>query len=536
MLTGPDLSRESNRMEDSPNTAAYPLWWRLAPYLLALFFAAWALRWVEANNVVDTDAARHAMNGAFIRDLVANGQITHPIQYGKFYYGHLPALSMPFHPPMFPLIESVFFAIFGVNVLAARLAIALATAVSVFLLYRLIVSMHGSPWMALAVTASFGFWKEAQVVAGDVMLEYPAMVFTLGALLALRGMIEEDSLGRSLVFAVLAAAAVWTKQQAIFLAGVPFLYAVLAGKWRFLLRKNLWIATAILLAAAAALSALALPFKGTGMDQVSVTYDTGGILLHNLRFYAGVFRLMMGAVPAVLLACAFLAALLGPRRRQNAFYLAWVITAFGLLLLIVPFSARYLFFGMPAAILIAYNEVFWVAERLIGHRYAWCAPAAAALVCSVAGLLTPAIFMRGPSEAAAALVNGQARRVLYCGSADGNFVFAVRARDPKLNTVVISGDKLPASVLNPAGFDRFVQEYGVNDVIIERTARAQPCDSVAASPPASLTFDRAIPLDSSRLRWKGKLLVYHAAAPGTTPPRSLKVAIPRIGSDVEVKF
>src|SRR5438477_8082196 len=75
---------------------------RWVPWLLALFLAVWSMRTVGTNNIVDTDAARHAMNGAFIRDLVASGQITHPIQYGKYYYGHLPALSLLFHPPLFP--------------------------------------------------------------------------------------------------------------------------------------------------------------------------------------------------------------------------------------------------------------------------------------------------------------------------------------------------------------------------------------------------------------------------------------------------
>src|ERR1051325_4629796 len=101
---------------------------RWTPYLLAVLFFFSALRGVGATDVIDTDAARHAMNGVFIHDLVRSGHWSHPVEYAKAYYAQYPALSMPYHPPLFPAIEAFFFAVFGVNLLTARLAIALAVA------------------------------------------------------------------------------------------------------------------------------------------------------------------------------------------------------------------------------------------------------------------------------------------------------------------------------------------------------------------------------------------------------------------------
>src|SRR3954466_13968557 len=96
-----------------------------APFLLALYFFGSALYGVNRTEVIDTEAARHAMNGAFIYDLVRTGHLLHPIEYGKFYYNRMPALSIPFHPPLFPAIEAIFFAVFGVHLLTARVAIAI---------------------------------------------------------------------------------------------------------------------------------------------------------------------------------------------------------------------------------------------------------------------------------------------------------------------------------------------------------------------------------------------------------------------------
>ena len=118
--------------------------------IIALCFAGWGLRSVGGYNIIETDAARHAMNGVFLRDLVASGHFTDVLPFARAYYAHLPALSMPYHPPL-PLIEAVFFAIFGVNALAARLAIGLTVFLSGVILFRL---AHASN-QSLALSRSF---------------------------------------------------------------------------------------------------------------------------------------------------------------------------------------------------------------------------------------------------------------------------------------------------------------------------------------------------------------------------------------------
>jgi 4-amino-4-deoxy-L-arabinose transferase-like glycosyltransferase len=125
------------------------------PWLLALFFALWGLRGIETGNIVDTDAARHAMNGAFLHDLVRDGEFASPMQYAKAYYGRYPALSLPYHPPLFPLVESVFFFGFGVNLVTARILVALFVALAAVLLYHLILRTHGSHLLAFVSTATF---------------------------------------------------------------------------------------------------------------------------------------------------------------------------------------------------------------------------------------------------------------------------------------------------------------------------------------------------------------------------------------------
>jgi len=47
------------------------------------------------------------MNGVFLHDLIVRGKFTDILPFARNYFAHLPALSLPYHPPMFPLMEAV---------------------------------------------------------------------------------------------------------------------------------------------------------------------------------------------------------------------------------------------------------------------------------------------------------------------------------------------------------------------------------------------------------------------------------------------
>lgn len=528
-----------NESAAAPRHAA-PAWLRYVPYVLALFFALWSLRAVTANNIVDTDAARHAMNGVFLRDLLSSGQWLHPIEYGKYYYSRLPALSMPYHPPLFPAIEALFFWVFGVNLLAARLVVALAVAAGVLLYYRLITGTLGSHLVAACATVTFFFWKHYQPLASDIMLEFPAMAFALGALYCLRDFNKGYPLRRGLAFALLAGAGVWTKQHDVFLGMVPFLLAALLGRWRILLSKTIWISSVLFGVMVLALSLLATPFHGTGVNQAAPIDALGEIITHNLGFYIERLDARLGTIPAVFLLCSMVVVLAARRMRRSApglyLYCAWVVAAFLLLLLLGPYDERYLFFAMPALFVIGYAMLRRACGMLLGPGRAAIVPAAAALAACVVGLRVPPTFMRGPSESAASLAKGGPQRILYCGSTDGNFIFALRALDPQLRMTVISGDKLPESTLAPAALEKFAHRYGVNHIVVEHTRRAQPCDQLSGTLPPSMVLEREIPLTSSNPRWIGALRIYRFTHPSPRPEDTLRLRMPLISADMDVKF
>jgi hypothetical protein len=514
--------------------------------IIALLFGLWGLHAAGYNNIVDTDGARHAMNGAFIHDLIARGNypdlahFSKVVHFAKRYYGHLPALSLPYHPPLFPLFEAGFFFIFGVNVFAARLAVAIALALSAVLFFRLIMATYGSVFVAAFSAITFLSLPYALWLGSDVMLEFPALVFVLLAMRCLAGGATKYSIGRALLFAVLAAAAVWTKQQTVFLGMVPFFYFALLGRWRLFREPAIWVSSALFLALVAVLSMLSLPVHGAGVNQVATPAGHGHVFTRNLFFYFHEYPEMAGPV-GVLLLVPFAVALAGRlvRREPVALYISWAISAMLLLLFLGPYSARYLFFVVAPMFVLGYASLVDIAGRWPAARRWVMAGSVAALVTTVVyGGSSPVVFMRGPDEAAQALTALAPHRILYCGGTDGNFIFSYRSyeRQP-LTTIIVAGDKLPASVFTPAGFDEFARRYGIEYIVLERapglTPRMKhPWEPLIDMPPSSVVPIRDIPLASSNYRWNGLLRIYRFTDPSPDPDEALTMRMNMIGGSM----
>jgi hypothetical protein len=551
------------------------------PYLGALFFALWSLRGVGHSEIVDTDAARHAMNGALIYDLVRGGHLTHPIDFAKTYYGHLPAITMPFHPVVFPAIVSGFYALFGVKALSARLAVALAVGICFLLLYRLVeATLRNSVIAACVAITVLSLWW-VQLVATDVMLELPAMAFTLAALYCLRDLTFQEEArafpwGRALLFTTLGALAISTKQHAVFLSGVPVLSALLAGRWRLLKRAQFWICAAVLLGVGAGWALLWAHFQGSagnGNQVASSPHDLRLIFFKNARLYGQWIWEDLTVLPAIFAVCsiaAFAYAVakrqwrgaglslsrnsrttdspgapessdsllrLTPRPAACALYTAWMISAALVLLVLGAVDPRYRFFLIPAATVTAYAMLWRGCASLWGERRAWYVPTLFAIAWFVTGLFFEPEYLRGPADAAALVTESGPARVLYAGEADGNFVFAVRSHDPNLQTTVIPAGKLPASTFDPEALERFCRHFGINWIVLEDVPDAHKWSSMAASPAPSMRLERSIPLESSRTRWKsGRIQVYRFTAPADPGGGVLELPVRKLDRPIEIKL
>jgi hypothetical protein len=505
------------------------------PVLVSAVFAWSALRDVNASSLIDTDAARHAMNGAFLHDLLSEGKLTGAVAYARAYYTRYPALSIPYHPPLFPAFESLFFFIFGVNLFAARLAIAVATVLAIVLLYRLVMATHRSPALAAVACLLFFGLPSVVFVSREVMLEMPTLVFTLAALWFVRDLDRGYPLGRGLAFALFAGAAFWTKQNALFLGLVPFLMMGIERRWRLLFGKTIWISSAIFGAAVLAFLALTRLARSTGGTGDNPVWLEGGpldIVARNVPFYAHAMRDELSLAGALFVTAAFVW-LLARRREGNSLYLAWALAVFLEVWSLRPFDQRYLLFAYPALAAIAAVALFRLSGLLLPRR-SWVIPAALAAWWAIGGLSQRVGYLRGPAEAAATIAAERAERVVYCGRANGQFIFRLRSLDPAARTIVLRGDKLPPSIFTPAEFEKFAHAYGISHVVIERRAREIAWNELYDSPSPSMELLREFPIESSEWRFRGYLRVFRFKNPSAHPESTLKLKTLGGGIDAEL--
>ena len=521
-------------------TGTLPRW---LPYLLALFFAAWSLRGVGNGGVTGTDAARHAMNGAFIYDLVRTGHILHPVEYAKEYYGRLPALSMPFHPPGFPAVEAVFFAVFGVNLLAARLAVSLFVAISAILLYRLVqASLNNDLLAACVVVSTLSAWS-AQYVATDVMLEFPSLAFTLAALYCLCGVEHELTVSRALLYGILAAAAIWTKQLAVFLAAVPMVWTVFRRRWGALFRLPVWIASGITSVAVLGLILLSARFNHAGTNRISNSVPN---FFWNLSWNVHYYRVwltnnLLG--PPVVFAAfslgAYFYALRSGRRGKHSLvlYFAWIAAIPPVLMVVNVADWRYLNYLFPALFVLGYGVLWQGGISLLGKERSWMLPAGMAAMWFAAGLLYQPEFLHGPAQAAALVQSETPNRILYAGEGDGNFIFSIRSLESKLQTTVIPADKLPPAVFTPAALENFCRFYAIDWVVFEDVASAHSWSELRNRQAPSMRLEHTLPLSSSLPRWRyGRVKIYRFLGPRDEPGGMLHLPVGKLGYSIEVQF
>jgi hypothetical protein len=491
---------------------------------LALFFGLWALRGVGEGGVVSTDAARHAMNGAMIHDWLWGGPLASPLDYARWYYTRTQSLSLSYHPPLFPLLEAAAFSILGVSAFTARLVVAIATALSVLLMYRLVLATHGSYLIALAATAVAFSLTQTQVLSQDVMLELPALVFVLAALLVLARADASYTWRRALAYGAWSVAAVWTKQLAVFLIAVPFLVALLARRGGWLSAPPFWLSIGLVGLAFAAVELVPVYIFGVAPERVASWKSLPSILLSNSHYYLDSIDRGVAALTAVSLFGLGLPAAHGTRTRfglapGDALYWACIIALLAVLLVGNWHQSRYLFFLYPAIAALACAVCYRAACRLLlPSPILLFALIAVAAVAGTYLQRTP-LVQQGPAEASLRIAADHPARVLYAGEADGQFVFALRSTSNEL-PIVIRGDKLPSSTFDTNRFETFATDYGVTHVVLEDLDKPTGWEHLVTQPSPSMIPIGQIAMSGLR---NGSLHLYRFTNRSPHPETQLEI-------------
>jgi Dolichyl-phosphate-mannose-protein mannosyltransferase len=388
-----------------------------------------------------SDAPRHALNGVFVKDLIA-AMPAHPAAWAMQYYVKYPALTILFYPPLFYFVSAPFYALLGVSHTTALVVVLVhyfALALGVYLLARCWIGPIAAIAVGLAVMAAPGIalWGR------QIMLEVPSAAFAVWAALLLRHYITDGRAGSLYLSAFLLLCATYTKITTIFLFPV-FAVALLAARGPMLFReRHTWIVAGLTLVGILPLVYLTLAFGSANVQSVTGIPDAAAsrASISGWIWYA---RQMPWQLGWPLLVLAIIGVPFAVRRvtRSDLILLGgWFLLGYLFLSAIALKEARHALVILPVALLAAGLAI----DALLPARAA--GPALLAVVVGT-GIYTwraaPTPSVDGYREAAEWIAREAPKDavVAFSGKRDGLFIFNLRALPTRQDIGVLRVDKL----------------------------------------------------------------------------------------------
>jgi hypothetical protein len=389
-----------------------------------------------------SDAPRHAMDGVFYHDLIRDMPIGHIKQYAMDYYLKYPALAALFYPPLFPLVEALFFAVFGVSHFTAQLTVAvfyLAAAWGAYCLSRRWLS----PAYAFAASLLFVGAPEVALWGRQVMLEIPACAFLIWSAYAMLRFLDTRR-PRVLYMAVLLVlAGVYTKQTVSLIVPV-FVY--LCWKSGVGLRsRGVRGALALLVAGVLPLAAVTLRFGFINVNSVvGGQWTTMPVMsIASWTFYARRLPEQVGWPVLALAAAGLLYGLLRKAWRDEGFLVCglWLLTGYVFFSAIALKEPRHtVLILLPVEYFAIYCLGCLVPKKVSSYLALGVATAGFAYTMSK----EPVPAVEGYRDAVAYVAAHAPRNsvVLFSGYRDGSFIFNMRAQPDRPDLAVLRADKI----------------------------------------------------------------------------------------------
>jgi len=383
----------------------------------------------------NTDEAQHAVTGLFVADALHDLPLRHPVQYAYRYYAQYPAIAILHWPPLFYIFEGLSFMLFGASVESARLTVILFAVVLLYQWFLLVEELQDS-YTAGICTAVLGLLPTMLLFEKTIMLEIPSLALGVAVIRHWIRYLEEGRKGSLYAFGVWLSAALLCKQTSVYLLVFCALTVVVTKKWDRVLRRDVLVVAGLVTATAGPFLVLMLLLQGN-----AVANDLGSHRMRGFERVSHYIHTLPGTFSPTLLVLAVLGLLLARswnKRGQATMMVCWIIAGYATFSFFGQREARFAIYWFPP---LVYFAVGLLTQFFQTPKLRMAMRVAAALL--VAMMAVPAWsqqrpYISGYKDVASRMVNQyHAGVVLFDGRVPGNFVFYMRALDPKRQFVVL---------------------------------------------------------------------------------------------------
>ncbi len=395
------------------------------------------------------DEMRHAMNGAFFRDVFVDLPLRHPMQYVTQYYAKYPSVNFPYWPPLFHFVEGGFFLVLGLSPWVSRLVVLCYALMAVYFWYRIAERM-GPRYRAFFSTIILISLPFVLFQARVTMLEIPSLATGLGAIYFWLRFVEKGHSADLWALTGFVIAAFLTSQKALFLVfffGFDFL---IERRFHLLKRLDVWMSLLVALIPVAGWYSLSFRSLLDTRSHVIGSGQTPTYMssLLTYTYYLHVLYQQLGPVLACLAVVGCVIAL-WKRTFHDLLLLAWVIAGYTCFSLLADKDVRYTIQWIPPLIYLALVALETLCRQ---QRWAIMASAVLALYFVINAFTIERPIVTGVKNAAEFVVSQpQSDIVYYQGSLDRDFIFFVREFDPEKSHMILKGKQV--TLMASSSFD-----------------------------------------------------------------------------------
>ncbi|SEK27838.1 Dolichyl-phosphate-mannose-protein mannosyltransferase [Nitrosovibrio tenuis] len=441
--------------------------------ILLLWGVVCLLFWntLHAGEFWWTDESRHAMNGVFFFDLWRDMPWRTPYEYALQYFAQYPALALNWYPPFFPVVESLFFAVFGITEFGARLTVLVFILVGVTAWYAWAQPIWGRN---AAILSCLLYLSAPGIVdwTRSVMLEAPAIAMIIVSVMAFDRYLTRPSLTQAGLAGLFLGCMLLLKQTTVFILPALLAYAWFTGRKSLLWRGQAAFAYGIVGMVAAVLAVHALKFGSVPVNSLVDQFSSSNSQLFGLSRWIH-FWSALWDVCGLPLVIAILIGTLGIRiskTPQDLLILFWLAASCLFTTIVVGGAPgnvpRYTMYALPALTLLACRPL---SQPLINSNIARAALVLLATLASwnvYSAWAKPHPFVTGYRQAAEFVAHQEdTGLILFAGKHDGNFIFHLRALDPEKNKAVLRADKILVSMAVHKSFGMVSYAQSIEDVL-----------------------------------------------------------------------
>ena len=510
------------------------------------------------------DADRIAMDGVFLLDFIKDlpGSLLHIYDYTITYYAKYPALSIGYRPTFFPLVEALFYYIFGLSNLSPRLCVFFFLFIGMIFWVRLVNETHDSYIAILSLmlwmTNSFVYEYTQQT-----MLEIPTISLSIVCVYYLYRYVSEPSFRSSVLLGISAGFTLWTNQKSGFILPLILMYPLLKKKSKLLIAPSAWVAYLIILVFLIPLAWITLWLGEQNLAQSLGTHSATPWyakldLFKNIYF---LYHFHFSTPMLLLIATGLFFSFQKEEKTDSLIFAAAIFSVYLFFTVIKVKIDRYPMYWIPFFCLFAavgLQRLIIQIETLLKVKKPFIGYAICSLPIIFQISFFPRVFVGYASgyEEAAIYVLQQTKSplIFFDGYANGQFIFFARIHDPERKSLIIRGDKLISSssifydnklkihLHTRDEIDKALSELGIQFVIVESVniSNIEIYDTLREllRDKSCFRLHKAISVNSNYDDLKmQKLLIYeNLRYKGVTENQMLNLNLPVVGQKIKLKL